>query len=59
MPKSKLLEDLEKQTTNKLLKSLIEVYKPSSETTQDQKTLSLVNKLRETYEGRLNETHKH
>ena len=59
MPKSKLLEDFEKQTTNKLLKALLEVHNPSPQMTQEQKISILVAKLEEIFVGRLNETRKH
>jgi hypothetical protein len=59
MPKSKLLQDFEKQTTNKLLKALLEVHNPSPGMPQEQKISILVAKLEEIFGERLNETHQH
>jgi hypothetical protein len=59
MPKSKLLEDFEKQTTNKLLKALLEVHNSSPEISQEEKISILVAKMEEIFGGRLNETLKH
>jgi hypothetical protein len=59
MVKSKLLEDFKNQTTNELLKSLLEVHNPSPEIPQEQKISILVAKLEEIFGGRLNESHKH
>ncbi len=59
MPTSKLLEEFEKQTTNNLLKALLEVHNPSPEMPQEQKISILVAKLEEIFGGRLNEAHKH
>ena len=59
MTKPKLLEELEKQTANELLKALLAVHNPSPEMSQEQKVSILVTKLEEIFEGRLDETNKH
>ena len=59
MPKSKLLADLKQQTTNELLKSLLEVHDPTSNVSQEQKVSALVAKLDENSKERLHETPTH
>jgi len=56
MPKSKLLEDIKRQTKDGLLRALLEAYDPSPDTAQEQKVSMLVAKLEEIFRGRLNET---
>lgn len=59
MPNSELLQDLEQQTTNELLKSLLEVHDPLSGVSQERKVSALVVKLDEILKERLHETPTH
>jgi hypothetical protein len=56
MSKSKLLEDLSQQTTDELLKALLEVHNPSPDISQEQKISILVAKLDEIFKERSNAT---
>ena len=56
MSKSKLLEDLRQQTTDELLKALLEVHNPSPDISQEQKISVLVAKFEEIFKERSNAT---
>jgi hypothetical protein len=55
----RIIEEFKNETTNELLKALLEVHTTTPETSQDEKMLILVSKLDEIFRGRQNETDKY